>query len=250
MAPRSRPSASASACTGRCPWRKRPACRPCRRRRGRSPVAGVAGPAPVVGLAAEVRRCPRPARRRGGRRLISSCAISKYFGALEERRDAAAQPVLLAGRDALLDPPLDDVETLAVGQPRVDVPGDLVGDLVDRDRHETREPGPIHSSSSRVFARKPSSIEVPLRRGVVLEGALDAVVVRDDQAVGRDERRAAARRARRRPPSAGRSGRRRPSGRRGSPALEAGGELGICWGIHIPSSACAAKATTRKARRA
>ena len=57
---------------------------------------------------------------------------------------------------------------------------------------KTREPGPFESSSSRVFARKPSTSR--FRCGVELywSDALHAVVVGGDQALGRDERGGAA----------------------------------------------------------
>ncbi len=151
----------------------------------------MAGPLPVVGLAAVVADSLRG-------RVDEADVVDLELGdlevaePLEERGDAAAEAVLLAGRRPLLDPALDHVEALPVGQLRVDLPGDLVGDLLHGDRHPDAGAGAVRE----LLVAGPREVavddEVLLGRRVVLERALDAVVVRRDEAVGRDERRAAA----------------------------------------------------------
>ena len=151
----------------------------------------MAGPLPVVGLAAVV---ADPLR--GG--VDEADVVDLELGdlevaePLEEGGDAAAEAVLLAGRGPLLDPALDDVVALAVGQLRVDLPGDLVGDLLHGDRHPDAGAGAVRELLLAGPREEAVDDEVLLGGRVVLERALDAVVVRRDEPVGRDERGAAA----------------------------------------------------------
>src|ERR1019366_4572155 len=155
------------------------------------PVARVARPLPVVRFAAEVADTLR-GRIDEPHVLDLHLRELEVLQAVEERRHAAAQAVLLAGGRALLEAPLDYVVPRAVGELRVDLPGDLVRDFLDRtcDVHARAGPG-----GQLLIARggeKAVLHEVLLRGGVELESTLHAVVVRDDEPVRRHERGATA----------------------------------------------------------
>ena len=158
------------------------------------PVARVPRPAPVVGLAAEVADA-------GGRGVDEAHVLDLQLRDLEVLQPAeegvhrAAVAARLAGRDALLDPPLDEVEALAVVELRVELARDRVRHVLHGDGHEHARARPVRQLLVAGLREVAVDEQVLLRGRVELQRALDAVVVGDDQAVGRDERgRAAAER--------------------------------------------------------
>ena len=101
----------------------------------KTPVSRVPRPSPVVRLPAEY------ANSVGGRvdqphvLDLHLCNL-EVLQSGEERRHIATLSTLLTRRDALLDPPLDQVVTLAVRRFRVDIPRDRAGDLGDGGSHK------------------------------------------------------------------------------------------------------------------
>ena len=154
-------------------------------------VARVPGPLPVVGLAPEV---PDPLPGCVDEPDVVDLQLGDLEVALplEEGGDPAAEAALLAAGRPLLRPALDPVEALAVRGLRRDLAEDLVGDFLDRDRDEDPGAGAVPELLSPALRQEPVLDQVPVGSGVVLERPLDAVVVRDDQAVRGDEGRAAA----------------------------------------------------------
>ncbi len=144
-------------------------------------VAGMAGPAPVVGLAAEVAD-----RRRG--RVDEPDVLQLDLGdleppePLEEGRHAAAEPLLLAGGGELLLPLLDGELSIEVGLPGGELADHVLRHLPDGDGDEDAGPRPGPGLVRQRGGQEALLHGVPLRRGVVLERAGDAVVVGDDEA--------------------------------------------------------------------
>ena len=159
-----------------------------------APVARVARPAPVVGFAAEHADAL-------GRRVHEADVLDfelpdlEVTAALEKRGDVAAGAVFLARRDALLHAAVNRVVPLAIGRRRGDGADDAGGDVDDRRRHEDAGAGAVRQFVGQRWREEPVLQQVALRARIELQAAGHAMMVRDDQAVGRYEgRRAAAER--------------------------------------------------------
>src|SRR3569623_1804067 len=157
------------------------------------PVAGVARPLPVVDLAAVV---ADRARRRVDEADVLDVEdlVQRVLGAAEERRHLATQlrAILLARVEQVLRALL----RLFLARDRifdlVEAVAHLLGDVAIRLQHHHVLRRTRRQLVGLRLREEAVDLVVVLRRRVELDRALHAVMVRDDQAVGRDQRRGAA----------------------------------------------------------
>ena len=155
-------------------------------------VAGVSRPHPVVHFTAVV---ADPARRRVDQANVADLELldPPVLRPLEKGRDRAAHAAFpLAVAHELLAAALDPRIPLEVRQLFPRAPKNLIGDVLDRRRHPDARVGRGGDLLTRGSGEESALDEVLLRRRVVLQIAVDAVMVGDDQPLRRDERRAAA----------------------------------------------------------
>src|ERR1017187_4100226 len=149
--------------------------------------AGVPGPSPVVRLAAEYADSV-------GRRVDKPHVLDLHLRDLEvlqsgeERSDIAALSTLLTRGNALLQPALDQIVTLAVRYLGVDIPRDRAGDLGDGGCHKDPGTGAIRQFFAPRLCQIAVLQQVALRGGVELQSARDAVMIGNDESVRRHGR--------------------------------------------------------------